>query len=164
MNLPLRFPALVGVALVIATVSCGREHSAPAPLEVQVQGWWVTPTTGGCYCPSQPECSANDCTGYAVLGLLPDKRYLDGMVSVSSSSHMMSSIGVLSSGTYQVDGTTVVITQANLPDARLDASVIDSQLTLGPRVDVRAPASLAAALNQASANGKATWSRWPLAQ
>ena len=85
MSIRNRFTTLVVSSAIVVTLGCGRSSSSSLPLEAQVQGWWVTPTTGGCSCPGQPECEAGDCKGYAVLGLLQDKRYLDGMVSFSES-------------------------------------------------------------------------------
>jgi hypothetical protein len=163
MTIRKRFTTLVVSSTVVLMLSCGRSSPPSPPLEVQVQGWWVTPTTGGCSCPSQPECEAGDCKGYAVLGLLQDKRYLDGMVSFSETRHTMSAMGTLASGTYRVEGTTVVISQSKIPDARFETTVTGNQLTLGHRIDVRAPDSLATALADASRDNKATWTRFPVA-
>jgi hypothetical protein len=70
----------------------------------------------------------------------------------------MSTMGALSTGAYRLQGSTVVISQPNLPDATLDIKVNDGHLTLGSRVDERAPPSLSTALDRATANNASQWS------
>jgi hypothetical protein len=150
-------------ACVLAACGSGKGGS-DSSLEAQAAGWWVTPQTGDCYCPPQPECAAKDCTAYSVLGLLPDKRYVDGRVSTSSNASSMSTMGTLATGTYRVEGDRIIITQPGIQDLSLAATVTDGKLTLGSRIDVRAPDPLAAALDAASRGGRASWESWPLSR
>jgi hypothetical protein len=147
----------IAIALTLTLGACGSSQ-ASAPLDDQVKGWWVTPQTGDCYCPPQPECGAGDCVSYSVLGLLPDGSYYDGRVSVSSKGKTMSTMGALSTGKYRVQGSTVIISQSNIPDATLETKVTNAQLTLGSRVDDRAPVNLSTALDRSTVNRASAWS------
>jgi hypothetical protein len=138
----------------LGAMGCGRDSDSNAD---SATGWWITPQTGACFCPPQPECAAGDCVSYSVLGLLPDKRYYDGQVSISKHDSSMSSVGSIQSGTYRVDRDSIVISQAGVPDASLRFSASGGQLNLGTRLLERAPPNLAAALDAKAAGDRPSW-------
>lgn len=154
MALPLTLPFIL---------SCGRDD-LPSSEETQqrVQGWWVDPASGACFCPQQAECSGGDCTSYSVIGLLADKRYIDGRIAVSRRNGTMSTMGALARGTYRTDGASVIVSQVGLEDLVYPTTFSRDRLTLGTRIEVRAEPQLAAALDRAAARGEATWKTFPL--
>ena len=126
-------------------------------LQQQVQGWWVDPKSGPCSCPAQAECQAGDCMNLAVLGLLPDGRYYDGHVSYSAKAATMSTVGTLSTGTFRVSDGSVIITQAQIPDATMPVSFTPAGMLLGTRVEARPPQNVWTALDNAVLTGNAQW-------
>jgi hypothetical protein len=160
--------AILGVAT-LCSLSCGQNSSAsPAALATQIQGWWMTPNAGGCFCPQQPECAGHDCAGYAVLGLLAGGRYFDGYIAYSKNASTMSSWGEPPSATFTVDDSnssvTVTQTVTGQPPSvmTVPVSVSSGQMTFGTRVVTRVPTNLATALDSATANGGNTWKSFPV--
>jgi len=146
--------------LTIAATGCGKND--PSTSQGVLAGWWVDPQAGGCFCPSQPECQAGDCVAYAVLGLRADGRYYDGQVAISRKNGTFSTAGTLSIGKWHRDGSNVIISQPNIPDAVLAVNVSGDQLTFGTRVEVRPSPSLSASLDQVTDDAGAKWTGRPL--
>jgi len=158
-----RAPGVIACITTIVGLSpaCNQSPS----LATQVAGWWVDPQSGACYCPQQAECGGGDCVAYALFGLLPNNRYVEGSIAYSANLASMSTMGTLLTGTYQVRDTSVIISQPNVADATLTVTFLPSgEAHFGARTEVRPPAAITAALEKATASGSLTWKSYPVTQ
>lgn len=153
---------LSGVALVASLTACTVPAKTPdaSGYKECVQGWWIDGTsTSACACPTQAECDAGDCAGYAFLAIFDD-TWRTGSLSISTATRSCSTQARITAAPYSVvgPGRLLVRFDPNEKEMAVQCTSADAGVIVNGIKKVPMDPALARELEQEVRNGSTTWS------
>ena len=151
-----------GPALAFVLSACTVPPTTPdaSGYKECVQGWWIDPTsTSACACPTQAECDAGDCKGYAFLAIF-DETWRTGSLSISAEKRTCSTQARITVAPYSVAGAGRLLVQfdPNPKEMAVQCTSPDAGVILNGVKKVPMDPALARELEQEVRDGSTSWS------